>query len=336
MRALLLFTLLLANSFSFAASTVKQQTVKPDPALSAQQNLSSSKNSSSKKSSPKKHTSKFNVVWLDSITSSSKIDEDSDDYSQDLTITFDFDTSYQQIPVYIDMFLVDERDNQTKLTTSKDFVLTGESIADKQRFDIVVDEATATGYYHILINIYDAKTHQLIDIVDYHNNSSLADIRLEGHRFDHHDTFSLYNHNYSTSIDRDFDGYYQRIELTLDLDSIYSSQELQADILLDGKQLFASRPFTVYGSSTSDLQTFDLLVPSRFYSGTYELSARVTEVLSNHSEHSTTFDLGVVSVESEYNDQPVHTDVIVHESGSLHWFGLLGLGLLVVLRRLRR
>lgn len=328
MRALLLFTLLLANSFSFAASTVKQQTVKPDPSLSAQQNLSSSK-----KHSSKQHTSKFNVVWLDSITSSSKIDEDNDDYSQDLTVTFDFDTSYQQIPVYIDMFLVDERNHQTKLTTSKDFVLTGDSIADKQRFDIVVDEATATGFYQLLIKIYDAKTHQLIDVADHHNNSDLADIRLEGHRFDHHDTFSLYNHNYSTSIDRDFDGYYQRIELSLDLDSIYSNQELQADILLDGKLLFASRPFTVFGSSTSDVQTFDLLVPSSFYSGTYELSARVTEVLSSHSEHSTVFDLGVVSVESEYNDQPVHTDVIVHESGSLHWFGLLGLGLLVMFRR---
>ncbi|MGB0950028.1 MAG: YkgJ family cysteine cluster protein, partial [Marinirhabdus sp.] len=63
----------------------------------AQQNQSSSKNSSLKKSSPKKHTSKFNVVWLDSITSSSKIDEDNDHVLQRVPCAFLGDANFCNI-----------------------------------------------------------------------------------------------------------------------------------------------------------------------------------------------------------------------------------------------
>lgn len=321
MRALILFTLLLANSFSFAATSVKQQAVSSDKAT-AQQSAQKIKK-----------TSRHNVVWLDSLTTTSLLDEDNDGYSQDINFTFDFDTSYQQLPVYVDLMLVDEQRHTTKLTTSSDFVLNSDSLADKQRFDITVDEHLLTGYYQLLINIYDANNHQLIDVVDYRNNQGLDELRLEGHKYDHHDTFSLFNHSYNTSIDRDNDGYDQRVELTLDLDSIYDVQQLQANIRLDGRLLYASAPFTIYGSSTSDVQTFDLLVPSQFHTGTYELTAEITQVISHYSEHTTSFDLGYVSIESDYNDQPVHTDVIIHDSGSMHWIFLLGAGVVLMLRR---
>ncbi|WP_435276492.1 choice-of-anchor H family protein [Psychrobium sp. nBUS_13] len=321
MRALILFTLLLANSFSFAATSVKQQAVTSDKAT-AQQSAQKIKK-----------TSRHNVVWLDSLTTTSLLDEDNDGYSQDINFTFDFDTSYQQLTVYVDLMLVDEQRHTTKLTTSSDFALNSDSLADKQRFDITVDEHLLTGYYQLLINIYDANNHQLIDVVDYRNNQGLDDLRLEGHKYDHHDTFSLFNHFYNTSIDQDNDGYDQRVELTLDLDSLYGNQQLQANIRLDGRLLYASAPFTIYGSSTSDVQTFDLLVPSQFHGGTYALTAEITQVSSHHSEHTTTFDLGYVSVESDYNDQPIHTDVIIHDSGCMHWLFLFGAGAIAMLRR---
>lgn len=321
MRALILFTLLLANSFSFAATSVKQHSVTSNKAT-AQQSVQKVKK-----------TSRHNVVWLDSLTSTSVLDEDNDGYTQDINFTFDFDTSYQRLPVYVDLILVDEQHHTTKLTTSSDFVLNSDSLADKQRFDITVDELLLTGYYQLLINIYDANNHQLIDIIDYRNNQGLDALRLEGHKYDHHDTFSLFNHYYNTSIDQDNDGYDQRIELTLDLDSIYDNQQLQANIRLDGRLLYSSSPFTIYGNSTSDTQKFDLLIPSQFLTGTYELTAEITEVTSHYSEHTTSFDLGYVSVESDYNDQPIHTDVIIHDSGSMHWIFLLGAGVIAILRR---
>lgn len=321
MRALILFILLLANSFSFAATSVKQQAVTPS-------------NSTELQSAQKiKKTSRHNVVWLDSLTTTYLIDEDNDGYTQDINFTFDFDTSYQQLPVYVDLILVDEQHHTTKLTTSSNFVLNADSLADKQRFDITVDEHLLSGHYQLLINIYDANNHQLIDVVDYRHNRGLDNLRLEGHKYDHHDTFSLFNHYYNTSIDQDNDGYDQRVELTLDLDSIYDIQQLQANIRLDGRLLYASEPFTIYGSSTSDAQTFDLLVPSQFHTGTYELTAEITEIISHHSEHTTTFDLGYVSVESDYNDQPIHTDVIVHDSGSMHWIFMFGVGVIAMFRR---
>lgn len=321
MRVFILFTLLLANSFSFAASSVKQQAVTPDNTTSQQSVAKTQK------------ISRHNVVWLDSLTTTSNLDEDNDGYTQDINFIFDFDTNYQQLPIYIDLILIDEQHHSTKLTTSSNFVLNSDSIADKQRFDITVDPQLLSGYYQLLINIYDADNHQLIDIVDYHNNQGLGNLRLEGHQYDHHDTFSLFNHYYTTSIDHDNDGYDQRVELTLDLDSIYNNQQLQADIRLDGQLLYASAHFTVSGSSTSDVQTFDLLIPSQFSTGTYELTVEVSDIINHHSEHSSTFDLGYVSIESEYNDRPVHNNVVIHESGSMHWIFLLCVGFVILRRR---
>ena len=321
MRVFILFTLLLANSFSFAASSVKHQAVTSDNATSKQSVAKTQK------------TSRHNVVWLDSLTTTSNLDEDNDGYTQDINFIFDFDTNYQQLPIYVDLILVDEQNHSTTLTSSSSFVLNSDSITDKQRFDITVDTHLLTGYYQLLINIYDADNHQLIDIVDYHNNQGLGDLRLEGHHYDHHDSFSLVNHYHATSIDNDNDGYDQRVELTLDLDSIYNKLQLQANIRLDGQLLYASAPFTIYGSSTSDVQTFDLLIPAQFSTGTYELTVEVSDIISRHSEHSSTFDLGYVSVESEYNDRPVYNDVVIHESGSIHWIFLLSVGFVILRRR---
>lgn len=280
-------------------------------------------------------SSSHGVVWLDSTAISSLIDEDDDGYTQDISYTFDLDTSYVSLSVYLELLLIDENDHSTLLTTSDSFTLNSDSLADKQRFDINVDADLISGYYDFVINVYDEKNSQLLGSFDYHNDILLSDVRLEGHRYDHLDTFTLYNHHIRQSIDNDHDGYYQHLKVTLDVDSTYRDQKFNVTFFLDGRELFDSRPFNIDGTSTSDTQTFDLAIPSKFSSGTYQLTVRVSERNSNNSiNHSSNYTLDVVSIESAYNDESLQTDIIIHEGGSLHIYILLGLGLVLLRRNL--
>lgn len=304
-----------------AATSVKQQKVTPTQQVSDTVNK-------------KRNHASSNIVWLDSTITSSALDEDNDNYTQDISFTFDFDTSYASLPVYIELLLIDENDNVTRLTTSDVFTLTSDSVGDKQRFDVTVDEHLTSGFYRFGIDIYDAHNDQRISTVDYHTNTTLQAIKLEGHAFDHHDTFSLFSHHETLSIDNDHDGYFQRIVIVLDIDSIYASHQLNVRFMLDGRELFQSRSFTINGTSTNDKQSFDLLIPSAFATGSYQLSVTINELeQSNASHHSITHDLDIVPVESSYNDETLHSDVIVHEGGSFSLFTLIVLGIIYVKRR---
>jgi len=319
MKSLIISLLVLVGFTAQAANNVKQKQVPP-----AEKSVIKIKKSTA-----------HGVVWLDSITRTTQLDEDDDGFTQDINFTFDFDTSYQSFPVYIQLLLIDENNHSTLLTTSDSFTLNNDSLADKQRFDIDFDTNLLSGYYNVVVNVFDDATNQLVANVDYHSDPLLKDIKLEGHKYDHHDTFSLYSHHESLSIDNDHDGYYQHLTVTLDVDSLSYNQQIDARFMLDGRQLFHSRAFTINGSSTDDLQTFDLSIPAQFATGTYQLSVLLTEINPNSNiSHEVTHELSLVGVESAYNDQDLYTDVVVHEGGSFHIFTLLGLGLLFFRRAL--
>lgn len=323
MKSIITLWLILVGFTAQAVTTVKQKQVSP---IKSSANATKTQKSSS-----------HGVVWLDSISINSTIDEDNDGYTQDIRFTFDLDTNYTSLPVYLELLLMDESGHSTLLTTSDYFTLNSDSLADKQRFDINFDNDLDSGYYHFNINVYSEGNHQLLGTFDYRNDPALKDIRLEGHRYDHHDTFTLFSHDETLSIDNDHDGYYQRINIALDVDSIYRDQQLDATFSLDGRELFHSRPFDIDGTSTQDTQTFDLVIPSKFSSGTYQLAVKLAETNPNNDiNHTSTYDLSLVSIESAFNDERQHNDVIIHEGGAFHVFTLLAIGLIFLRRRLSK
>jgi len=321
MRSFIISLLLLVGFTAQAANSVKQKQVPP-----AAQNTIKTKKAGS-----------HGVVWIDSMVQSANVDEDNDGFTQDSSLTFDLDTTYSSLAIYVQLLLIDENNHSTLLTTSNDFILNSDSLNDKQRFDIDFDTQLVSGYYNLAVNVFDAQNDQLLANIDYYVNDSLSNLKLEGHQYDHHDTFSLYSHHESLSIDNDHDGYFQHLTVTLDVDSTFYNQQIDARFMLDGRQLFQSRAFTINGSSTDDLQTFDLVIPSQFATGTYQLSVLLTQTNPNSSIiHEMSHELSLVAVESSYNDQDIHTDVIVHEGGSFHIFTLVGLALIFIRRALTR
>lgn len=304
MRYFLLLLLLILSVDIYAKTNVKQQAVSPNKDV---QTFVKTKHNKS---------SQHNVVWLDSVTKSGFTDEDNDGYSQTVNLTLDLDTNNHQRAVFIELFLVDDNDHATRLITSRPFELLSDSTGDKQRFDIEVDSSLSSGFYHFLIKVYDENNKVLINTIDFHHEAALSNVRLEGHNYDHHETFSLHSHSKHLSIDNDNDGYYQRLEIKLDIDSIYQNQQMNVQFMLDNVNLFHSRPFSINGTSTGDTQTFDLLIPNNFISGSYNLSVRITE-LNNSNNHHAIYDLGLVAIESAHNDKPLHTTTYVRESGSL-------------------
>ena len=296
-------------------------------ATQVKQSVPSSKNTSELTHKIRSHNPS-NIVWLDSTITHSALDEDNDSYSQDISFIFDFDTSYTSLPVYIEILLLDEYDNVTRLTTSDVFTLHTDSLSDKQRFDVTVDERLASGYYRFTVNVYDAKNKQLLNHIDYHSHEALQNIRLEGHKYDHHDTFSLFSHHETLLTDNDHDGYFQRIVINLDIDSIYDNHQLYAKFTLDGRELYQSRVFAINGSSTSDNQSFDLLIPATFEAGSYQLSVTINELdRPNANYHSVAHQLAIVPLESSFDDEAIPPDIIVHEGGSFGWVILCILGI---------
>lgn len=152
----------------------------------------------------------------------------------------------------------------------------------------------------------------------------------------------IYDSWVTVSQDRDFDRYYTRFDLELDVDTIFSVQPIYAVVYLGRNDVFesvsVSSVFDIFGNTDTDSVRIEHELVSGYIPHDYEILVEVYDAISDEliavSDGQNDADLAFVSLESEnYDSPPVDTVVVVEEHGGsvTIWF-IAFLMLLVVCR----
>lgn len=149
--------------------------------------------------------------------------------------------------------------------------------------------------------------------------------------------FWIYDASTAIRGDLDGDGFYTRIELDLDADTVYESAWVYAVLYLsleggDWIEYGETAVFDIYGASGSDEYYFDADLVSGFPTGYYDVlielyddyDGRLVATLGP-AESADLFDL---PLESETADSPIEPVVIITDEGG---GGSAGLGLIALL-----
>ena len=121
--------------------------------------------------------------WIYDAWVETSSDIDYDGYATTVSVSFDADTIYAEVPVYAVIYLGDANEFYPVHTTS-DFFIYGESTSD----EFVVETDLVTGFrpydYDIMIELYDSQTNELVAIADHTNDADLSYVPLESHNYD--------------------------------------------------------------------------------------------------------------------------------------------------------
>ncbi|NRA54720.1 MAG: hypothetical protein HRU23_11300 [Gammaproteobacteria bacterium] len=326
MKTILASLLLVLSTMANAAIKVNQS---PAPQSSPVQKLQSHDNLD---------------VWLGSIDVNVFQDLDNDGYHQNLTLSFDLDTHYQQLSVAVQLWLEDSDGQRQQIYTSHDFELNGDSSFDSQQINIQFLEQLSSAYYQLQLVVIDSATHTTIFTLDQFSHDQFQDLALEGKYWDQDQLLSIYSAGIELSHDRNGNGYYQHIAVDLDIDMPESSTELVAQFYLNGQRLFTSGAFTVTDINISDQQYFDIDIKQGLAQGVYDLDIHILDAATlTQRHHIKALDWVVfqgLALESASNlgDGTLADGTIVidvdHSGGSLGWWAL-GLFSLLIGRKVR-
>ncbi|MDP5213629.1 choice-of-anchor H family protein [Pseudoalteromonas tunicata] len=277
-------------------------------------------------------------VWIYELQSSIYQDIDNDGYYQNLALRLDLDTQQNQSHEVVATFYLQGSNGQIHHLFSSDFfTINSNSTQDSQQFEFQLLSDFTSDYYQIIIEIQDRDQQRLLH-ADNHDFSALQDIALEGQRFDQDNQLSIYSLRLELDQDADNDGYFEGFTLHLDADSHFQKQTVVADLIIEKQVVYTSRPFTLYGNSSSDQQHFDVLLANGFRPSHYDLSIEIRDASDGYQLHylqaSAWTSLGHVALESrDYIQQNNYLEIeVIQSAGALQWL-LIGLLPLIWLKR---
>lgn len=158
-----------------------------------------------------------------------------------------------------------------------------------------------------------------------------------------HTDFWIYDSWVTLSDDFDADGFYTRIEITFDADTIYSAADGYAIIYLGRNGIYESihttSLFTLNSDSSHDALTINSELLSGFPSADYDVLIELYDAASNElvasADDYSDADLAYLSLESRnFDTAGVDRTVVVREhGGSLYWLNLFILAGLALWRQ---
>jgi hypothetical protein len=161
--------------------------------------------------------------------------------------------------------------------------------------------------------------------------------------------FWFYTADVELFNDHDNDGYFYGIDLLFDADSIWASAEVYAVVYLSFEggpwnEYAETDNFIVNGATSDDEYVIVTELLSGYPSGSYDLLIELFDAFDNSFlawiGPEDTSELAFLPLEDADRDAPLDPlpeVIVVHEhgGGSMEWWFLLAMGLMVVERRLR-
>ncbi len=158
-------------------------------------------------------------------------DDDADGFYHRFEVVFDADTYYFSADVYARLYLSYQGGPYYHYYTTDTFVIDGSASDDEYEVNTTLTTGYPPGYYAIAIDLYEAGSHRLVASTDPYADADLAALPLEdlGYESGGSAGVSLF-----TGIvlleDRDYDGYFHRFALDIDVDMPGQSQLVYARI----------------------------------------------------------------------------------------------------------
>lgn len=164
------------------------------------------------------------------------------------------------------------------------------------------------------------------------------------------DDYSLYNATTDLISDMDYDGFYHRFAVTLDVDTLFDHATVYADFYLSyegGPWIYyaSSNHYDIHSDSALDAFTIETELADGYPTGYYDMRIKVYD--SNSDEYLLTYDysddgsLSYIPLEDSYrdegyNDSTIETEIIVtHGAGSINLLSLLFLSILLAIRQMQ-
>jgi hypothetical protein len=221
-------------------------------------------------------------IWFDQITVELLTDSNGNGYHSRFSVLLDIDTWLAAWPVYAVLSLETTGACQSYYQTEI-LTVSGTSAEDIALITTTLSEPYVGGNYNLIIQLYDADTHELIIQADAYTHPELSAIYLESAQADSHINSAAYldDIRFRLIADDDGDGFYSKFELTVDVDhpEYWSDVELilylKGDNDTDWITLLHSDPFSVSGLSNLDKQSYILSLKSGYRADFYHFRIRL-------------------------------------------------------------
>ena len=106
-------------------------------------------------------------------------DRDRDGYFHHLRVTFDADTIFDTASLYAVIYLSADGKAWESLFTTDDFMIHGAAPDDDYEVETDLVSGYSTGLYDVLVELYDAKTDELVDSFGPNESSDFSVLPLE-------------------------------------------------------------------------------------------------------------------------------------------------------------
>ncbi|QGX41078.1 choice-of-anchor H family protein [Permianibacter aggregans] len=243
-------------------------------------------------------------------------DDDDDGYYARFKIRFDADVSIGDALVYAKLYIrrVGDSGPWLRYYTTNDFWIYGTSGTDDYYVDTILTGGYPTGYYDVLIDLYEVGYDGIVATIGPAEDSSLRDLALEQEDFDrplHYLGVHINDARTELLEDRDGDGYYSRFSVTVDPDMDNGTGEVYAIVYAraaSGAWLeeLRSDPFPVYVNSGADAYQFTAEWQQGYPTDHYDFRIELVDTLTGYvvaSVGSEDPSLSRVPLEDQSRDQ---------------------------------
>lgn len=278
-------------------------------------------------------------------------DPDDDGYYNKfgVELSFSVDSGYRDI--YTKLYVRDGYTSWEHIYSSDPFTITYSSTPRYFEIETRLTEGYSSGYYDVMVEVYDSETDAIIDIYGPDQSSEFIEIALESDDYEDARIFDYEIFSIDTVLygDDDYDGFYNQYQVTLDIDTTFVRSDLYAEVYLRNNSYagvwqyeYTTDIFTVRGLNSNDKLIISADLIDGYSRGYYDVLIEVYDadsdemVLEIGPENFTLSDL---ELEDAYSDgayvngssgtTSVYTEV--SGAGSLDkFFALLSLGLVSI------
>lgn len=347
-RITVFVSLILAFAFAASVQAEEPNTDRQAKSFGQQPQASSPDSSSEKKQQTEKSTARsarahIQPVWIHDTQLEYLTDEDGDGFYHHFRFKFDADTSYLSQALVAEVSL-DDGHGETVVFTSSTFWINSISSSDSYEVSTALNTGYPTQTYDLVLRLYDAFTHELLEEWTYLDDSNMDSLFLEDAGRDTLFSSKPYIHHYELTLADDFDndGYSSQLIFNVDVDAPNSASDIRIGVDIYSathgwENIYLSDEVSIVGSHNQDNQTIKVDLNQGYPNDVYQLKVTVYESLSNAILTSETISQTVLLESIEYETESTEDDDDDHRSssssgsgGSLGWFALplLAMGLL--------
>lgn len=245
-------------------------------------------------------------------------DDDGDGYFSEFTLSFDADFNGASADVYAEIYIATPGGAWQYLTETEVFTIFSDE-ADEFILSLQLNFDYPTGDYDFLIDLYQAGAEGIVATLDDTDDVDLSRQPLEDKEHELVNPATIINYVATElSYDEDFDGYYTRMSLEFDVETIDSGRLVFAGVMVTDSETLESAVFATndffMGNQT---EIIDIDFVNDFYPSLYDVEIRLLDAITEEvlvyaaQDFSALTKLPIESEDYDYQDDAGSFGVLI-------------------------